>query len=258
MQQRVESVPFEAESEIVEEANAAPAPVTLFQFPPVWGRNASPFALKLETWLKLAEVPCQVRETVFLARAPKGKVPYIRDGDRIIGDSSLIIGHLKATRGIDPDAGLGERECAEALALQRLFEDHLYFVLLWSRWLDPAGWAETREAFFEHFPGALRPAARSYARWRIRRILQAQGMGRHRPEEIYAMGREDLRAVAVYLEERSFFMGERLTSIDAVAFGFLANILLVPVETELKRAAQDFPSLVAWVEAMEAGLSVER
>ncbi len=53
-------------------------------------------------------------------------------------------------------------------------------------------------------------------------------------------------------------MGDRLTGIDAVAFGFLANILLVPVETELKRMAQEFGNLVGWVEAMEAGLNAER
>ncbi|HET6467887.1 MAG TPA: glutathione S-transferase family protein [Geminicoccaceae bacterium] len=231
--------------------------MTLFQFPAVWGRNPSPFALKLETWLKLAGIPYQVRETTSFGRAPKGKVPYIEDAGRLIGDSTLIIAHLKATRGIDPDAGLDDRERAEALALQRLFEDHLYFVMVWSRWVDPAGWAETGEALFAVLPGPLRPAARRYARWRVRRMLHQQGLGRHRRDEIYAMGRDDLRAVADYLEERPFFMGERLTGIDAVAYGFLANILLVPVETELKRAAEELPNLVAWVDAMDAGLSDE-
>jgi glutathione S-transferase len=56
------------------------------------------------------------------------------------------------------------------------------------------------------------------------------------------------------LGDRPFFLGDRLSSIDAVAFGFLANVLLVPIETELKRMAQDMPSLVTWVETMEAGL----
>jgi glutathione S-transferase len=90
------------------------------------------------------------------------------------------------------------------------------------------------------------------------RLLHLQGLGRYGRDEIYAMGRADLRAAADLLGDRPFFLGERLTTIDAVAFGFLANVLLVPVETELKRIAQDLPNLVAWAEAMEAGLGGER
>jgi glutathione S-transferase len=239
------------------DVRVAPDPVVLVQFPPVWGRNVSPFTLKLESWLKLAAIPYTTRSSTNLARAPKGKLPYIEDGLVAIGDSSLIIEHLKTTRGIDPDAGLSDRELAEAVALQRLFEDHFYYVLTYSRWLDPEGFAAVSEGFFAGFPSPVRPAARGYMRFRMKRLLHEQGLGRHRRDEIYGLGREDLRAAADFLGDRPFFLGERLTTIDAVAFGFLANVLLVPVETELKRAAQDFPNLVAWVDAMDEGLNAE-
>jgi glutathione S-transferase len=85
-------------------------------------------------------------------------------------------------------------------------------------------------------------------------MLQAQGMGRHRPQEIYGFARRDLEAAAAFLADRPFFAGDQLTSIDAVAYGFLANILSVPIEGELKRIAGSFPNLVAWCETMEAGL----
>ena len=42
-----------------------------------------------------------------------------------------------------------------------------------------------------------------------------------------------------------------------MAYGFLANILYVPFETELKRAAESFPTLVTYCEAMEQGLRSE-
>lgn len=230
-------------------------PVTLVQFPPVWGRNVSPFGLKLEAWLKLADVPFEIRHSTNTARAPKGKLPYVVDGGRPIGDSTLIIEHLKSTRGIDPDAGLSPRERAEALALQRLFEDHLYFAVLYSRWIDEEGWHPTAEAFFAAVPGPMRGLARNIVRTRIRRVLHHQGMGRHGRDEIHALARADLAAVAEHLGERPFFAGEGgPTTIDAVAYGFLANILLVPLETELKRIALDHPNLLAWCEAMEQGL----
>lgn len=238
-------------------APARMVPVTLVQFPLIWGRNVSPFTLKLETWLKLAEIPYSVRATTNLAKAPKGQLPYIEDGLQAIGDSTLIIEHLKATRGIDPDAGLTPRQRAEALALQRLFEDHFYLILTYSRWLDPEGWEAVADGFFAALPLPLRITGRRVMRRRIARRLAASGLTRHSQNEIYAMGRADLTAASDFLADRPFFLGDALTTIDAVAFGFLANLLLVPVETELKRSLADYPNLVAWVEAMDAGLSVE-
>ncbi|MCS6781238.1 MAG: glutathione S-transferase family protein [Geminicoccaceae bacterium] len=241
---------------IAEEAGrrSEPAPVVLVQFPRVWGRNPSPFALKLETWLRLADIPFTIEESLRPDRMPKGKLPCIRDGGRLIADSSTIIAHLKATRGIDPDAGLSARQRAEALILQRLFEEHLYFVVVWARWIDPEGWETIARDFFTRVPAPLRPAARTILRRRFARMLRVQGLGRHDRDEILARAREDLAALSARLGDRPFFMGEQLTTIDAVAFGFLANILLVPVEGELKRLAQGFANLVAFCETMEAGI----
>lgn len=245
--------PIEAEPEVGQPAE----PVVLVQFPRVWGRNASPFALKLETWLRLADVPFTVEESIRPDRMPKGKLPCIRDGGRLLADSSRIIAHLKATRGIDPDAGLTERQRAEALALQRLIEEHLYFAMVWARWLDPEGWPAVARGFFGGFPAPLRPLGRAILRARFRRMLVLQGLGRHGAAEIVELAREDLAALSAYLADKPFFMGEQLTTVDAVAFGFLANILLVPVEGALKRTAEGFPNLVAFCEAMEAGIYCE-
>ena len=51
--------------------------IRLHQFPPVFGRNVSPFTLKLETWLRLAEVPYEIVPTRNPARGPKGKLPFM-------------------------------------------------------------------------------------------------------------------------------------------------------------------------------------
>ena len=76
--------------------DAAVAPVVVVQFPDLWGRNVSPFGLKLEAWLRLADIPYTVEPSTNLGKAPKGKLPYIRDEGRLIGDTTLIIEHLKA------------------------------------------------------------------------------------------------------------------------------------------------------------------
>lgn len=233
------------------------APLILHQFPPVWGRNVSPFTLKVETWLRLTGIPY---ETVVLrnpGKAPKGKLPYIQDGEAVIADSSLIIEHLKQTRGVDPDAHLDPFERAEALAWQRLFEDHLYFVLEYSRWIDADGWRAVAPAYFGFLPPGVRMLVSELIRRRVGRDLRAQGLGRHSRDELYAMGRRDLEAIATFLEEGPFFFRDRPTTLDAVAYGSLANLLLVPVETELKQIALEFPNLRAFCHVMERHL-VER
>jgi glutathione S-transferase len=230
--------------------------IKLYQFPPVFGRNVSPFSLKLETWLKLAGLPYQVVAIRNPGQGPKGKLPFIEDDDgSFIADSSLIIEHLSCSRGIDLDAGLDDRQRARALALQRLLEEHLYFVLVWSRWVDNAGWQSFGPALLAGIPPLARQIAAIVVRRRIRGQLYAQGVARHRRADIYAMGRADLVALAALLGDQPFFAAAQPTTIDACAYGLLANILLVPVETELKQIAEGLPNLVAWTKAMERRLA---
>jgi glutathione S-transferase len=224
----------------------------LHQFPSVWGRNISPFTLKVETWLKIAGLPYEAVATVNPGRGPKGKVPFIEDEDGTrVGDSSLIVEHLERTRRLDLSAGLSAAERAQALAIQRLFEDHFYFIGVWSRWIDPDGWRMTAPGLFGSLPPGARQLVPALVRRKMRRDLIGQGLGRHSQAEQYAMGRADLAAVSTLLGERAFFFADRPTTTDAIAYGFLANLLLVPVETELKRIGQSFPNLLAWTQAMD-------
>jgi len=227
--------------------------IKLHQFPPVFGRNISLF--KLETWLRLAGLPYEVAPTRNPGRGPKGKLPFIVDDDGAAGaDSSLIVEHLARTRGIDLDRELSREQRAQALALQRLFEDCLYFVAVWSRWIDPDGWRAFGPAPFGSVPLPPRWPVTAFVRRQVRNSLHAQGLGRHSQAELYAMGRADLEAIAVVLGDQPFFLGARPTTIDAIAFGFLDNVINVPTETALKRSAEEFASLVAYCDRMSARL----
>lgn len=230
---------------------SAPGVVRLHQFAPVWGRNVSPFTLKLEAWLRLAGIPYEVVAVRNPARGPKGKLPFIEDDGVRVGDSSVIIEHLERTRGVSLDGGLDPLQQAEALALQRLLEDHFYFILVYNRWIDRAGWRAVRPAFFGFLPPVVRQALPELVRHRVRKGLIAQGLGRHAQDELYGMGRADLEAVSVLLDDGPFFFRDRPATIDCIAYGFLANLLSVPVETELKRIGQGFGNLRAFCQVME-------
>lgn len=47
----------------------------------------------------------------------------------------------------------------------------------------------------------------------MRKQLSAQGIGRHTPDEIYAMGAADLEALSIALGDELFFLGETLAAL---------------------------------------------
>lgn len=75
-------------------------------------------------------------------------------------------------------------------------------------------------------------------------------MGRHTGEEIHAIGRRDITALADFLGSKPYFMGEQACSLDATAYAFLANLIWTPVESALKQHAQTCTQLLTYCERM--------
>lgn len=225
----------------------------LYQFRPAFGLpNASPFCMKVETYLRMTGIPYECPRRADIRRAPKGKLPYIVDGGRVIADSSFIVDYLKSTYGDMLDAHLAPAERAVALAMQRLLEENLYWAVLYTRWVDAAGWTLTREAFFGWMKPPLSWIVPPLARRGLRRELHGHGMGRHAPEEIIAIGCRDLTALADYLADKPYLMGDRPTSLDAAGYAFLANLLWVPLDSSLKRHAAARANLGDYCARMKA------
>lgn len=208
--------------------------------------NFSPFCLKLETYLRMAKVPYESVKCLNPRTAPKGKLPFIEDKGQRIADSGLIIEHLKRTLGDPLDAGLSPEQKASGLALTRLLEGDLIFVLLYSRWSDEPGWAVTRRTFFKGLPAPLKLIVPPLAAKKTRKRIQYQGMGLHSRDEIYAMGAADLEALSALLGDKPYFMGDRVSSVDATAYGFLKNICFDVVDSPLKTAGRSHHNLLAF------------
>lgn len=222
----------------------------LHVFPEPWGFNPSPFCLKAQTYCRLAGVAVSSVPTLPF-RAPRGKLPFLDDGTERIPDSGLIIDYLKRRYGDPLDRGLNADQLATGHLIRRACEESLYFVLLYSRWIDPAGWRIAKPAFFDPLPVFARDAVAALARRGVRRALHAQGYGRHTQEGVYAIGASDLAALAVMIAKQGYAVSERPTSFDATLYGVLANILKAPIETALKAEARRRPELVAYIERME-------
>lgn len=192
--------------------------------------DLSPFCVKLETYLRMAEVDYT---TAFFSprQAPKGKAPYIQHEGAFLGDSAQVIEYIKVQElGADLDEDLDAHQRAEARLLQSMLEEHLYFGLVYMRWQLDAGWAEFRPTCGDAMkrsgvPGFLVPLVLLIARRNTIKALKGQGIGRHSEQEVVGTILELLQTAEAFLGDGPFMLGEQVTAIDATAFAMLGSIL---------------------------------
>ncbi len=228
--------------------------IELHQFRRAWGLNPSPFCLKVETFCQLAGIAYKSVPTLPF-KAPRGKLPFIVAGGERIADSGLILSYLRAAADEDMDVGLDARQRATGHLLRRVCEESLYFVVVYSRWIDDDGWAVAKPEFFRGLPPILRSVLPGRSRTKVRAQLHQQGYGRHGRDEVFAIGAADLEALAVYLSYHAFAVTDRPTSYDASVYALLKSILATPVESPLKQAAQALPVLTDYVLRVERAIA---
>lgn len=213
--------------------------------------SLSPFCTKVEVYLEIQSIPYRTK-VGDPRKAPKGKMPFIVEGDAKIADSSAILDYLEGKSEHPLDRGLDAASRARAHLLKRTLEESLYFALLWSRWADDDGWAEMRPRVAAMVPAPLRWLLPGLIRRSVVASCVAQGIGRHSREEIYALGGADIKAVAGVLGDRSYLVDDELRTIDIVAYAFLVNILLWPKPSPLTEAVRALPKLEAYVKRVGA------
>lgn len=233
--------------------------IKLYQFAPIWGLlNASQFCMKVEAYLKLAKIPYQTISISNPNKGPKGKLPFIDDNGKVIADSSLIIDYLKQTYGDPLDQHLTIEQQASALAIQRLLEEHFYWISVYNRWIDPACWPIIKSEYFSDFPPIIRNLLPELMRKTVKRNLRIHGLGRHSATEIYAFGQQDLTAVSNLLNNQAFMLGDKPSSIDACVYAFIANTLVPPIESLLKTHALTLTNLVDYHQRMKQLVETEK
>ncbi len=230
--------------------------ITLYTVPGIdRALSLSPFCAKLDAWLQLADVPFR-RATANPREAPHGKVPYVDiDGHRM-GDSQRIIEHVSVARDIDLDAWLDPRQRALGHLVRRTLEEATYFCMLHARWCTEHGFAFVREALLDRMlPALVRPFAAPLIRRGVRRQSRAQGTGRHSLDQIYKMGNADLEAIARVIGPGPFVLGERISDVDGVAYGFLSMIVHSPYDDPMVERARGLSPIVDYCERVAALLA---
>jgi glutathione S-transferase len=224
--------------------------ITLYTFGPAFGLpDPSPFVMKGEMLLKLAGLPYETNRRG-LSGAPKGKLPYIRDEGTVVADSTLIRMHIEKKYGFDFDKGLSARERGVAWAVEKMLEDHLYWVLVYWRWMIDENFERGPKQFFKRVPALLRPLITRAVRKNVRTRLHGHGMGRHSDVEKNAIADRCVEALSQVLGDNRYLMGDQVCGADATAFAFIAGGLPELFESPLQKRLATTTNLVAYRDRM--------
>lgn len=233
------------------------APLTLVTLPPAFGmRNVSPFCLKSELLLTHLSLPFEIDAEPDPRKAPKGKLPFLRIGDERLADSELIADYLDARTEGGVFGGLTEAEKGHGWAATRLAEDHLYWIIVASRWLDDAWWPNVVDAFFAEVPGLVRGLVARMARKQVAQTYHLHGLGRHSMPEQHDFARRDFAALQGCLAADGFLYGATPSYFDFAVASILSGVYDNQPGTWLTKIAQEYPELSAYADRVQAHLGV--
>lgn len=231
--------------------------IKLYTFPEAFGlRNVSPFCLKVEMALTYLNDEYEIVEEKDPRKSPKGKLPYIVINGESIADSEIILEHLGQTHGGALYGDLSEDEYARGFAFTRLAEDHLYWLMVASRWLDDDWFPNIENGFFGFVPRLIRPLVSKMARKQVFKTLDLHGLGRHNLEQQRGFARRDLRSLSCAISSHPFIGGERLTAFDFSVASLLSGIYDQQPATWITPIAEEFPNLQAYAERVQDTVGV--
>ena len=231
--------------------------ITLYTFPEAFGlRNVSPFCLKIEMALTYLGLDFEIQFQPDPRKAPKGKLPVVViDGEKI-PDSEIILEVLDKKTGGGLFGDLSPQEKAIGTAWTRLTEDHLYWMVTASRWLDDDWYPNIVKGFFGSLPRPIRSLVGWITRRQVRQTYHLHGLGRHSPEEQRQFARSDLRALSDAVGEGGYITGQRLTVYDFAVASLLAGMLDNKPTTWVNEIADEFPNLRNYAERVQKELGV--
>jgi glutathione S-transferase len=229
----------------------------LVTLPPAFGmRNVSPFCLKVEMLLTALGLPFELGEEGDPRKVPKGKLPFLLADGKQIADSELIALYLDEITEGGVLGSYSPTQMGEGTAIARLVEDHLYWILVASRWLDDAWWPNVVDGFFASFPGLVRPLISGFARRQVRQTYHLQGLGRHSLQEQRGFAQRDLQALAAAVEHSSTLDANSPRYFDFTLAGFLAGLYDQQPPTWVNELADGFPQLKEYTEQVQQSVGV--
>lgn len=231
--------------------------VELFTFGPVaWGVDASPFCVKLFTFLRLANIPVKL-VTGGKMSPVAGRCPWVKlhraDGTTlVIEDSQRVIKELTVEFDVKMDASLTEQQRVLGEAVTRIAENTIYQCLVRNRWVDH--FDTCAREYFIPLPDAVKRFVMKLVRNKsIIPMLNAHGNGDLSDAEYHAVYVDGVKFIAQTLGSNQFLLGtSHPTSYDSVAYGFLSSLIDAPFPSPAKSFAASNSIIAAYVRRIEA------
>jgi len=220
--------------------------IKLFGFGPQFGvPDPSPFVMKVDAYLRMTGIEFKFEPGIDnLRKAPKGKLPFIEDDGEVIADSFFIIEHLRQKYHPTLDQWLSEEQRAIMNLIIKSLDENFNWCLVYSRWLCDDTWPTLKAAFFGGLPFPAKQIAPIIVRRRIRTALIKQGMGRHNDREIMQIAQHTVDSLSGLLNDKHYLLGSQPCTLDATAYAFLAQLVLVDLDNPLNRLAARYDNLV--------------
>ncbi len=229
----------------------------LVTLPEAFGlRNVSPFCLKTEMALKYLNLSFEVETLADPREAPKGKLPFLVVEGKKLPDSELILSYLDERSQGGLYGNLSAAEVAVGTAFVRLAEDHLYWLMVASRWLDDDWFPNVKRDFFGSFPPVIRDIGATLARRQVRQTLDLHGLGRHSLEEQKAFAHRDFAAIERQVSHQGYIAGPRLTVYDFAVTGLVATTYDQQPHTWINPIADEYPAVRDYVEKVQQEVGV--
>jgi len=143
--------------------------------------STSPFAIKLETWLRFTGLPYTNISNDFTIGSAKGQIPFIELNGRQYADSQAVIDMLKEKYKVQIDDGLTPRQKAEVRTLKVFIEESTQRIAVYDRSRDNSWFASSTDGFIENLSGIKKWAFKNILNGQVQKQLKAalcSGLGK--------------------------------------------------------------------------------
>ncbi|XP_065910492.1 metaxin-1-like isoform X2 [Dysidea avara] len=186
-----------------------------------------PESLAALTYTKLAEIPVTVTSACVPWRTPSGQYPVLKHDARVVHDDVL---DYFSSHGYDLDGALTAKQAAESFAYKTLVRDALHKALLYCRWLDAENYSSfTRKWYSNQLSFPLTIFLPHMKHRSVQSKLENECTPDLTPDMFHnlvlARARECFNTLSVKLDTQQYFFGDKPTSLDAVVYGYLDNLI---------------------------------
>lgn len=208
------------------------------------------YSVKLETYLKMAEIPYEIQFSFENKKFPRHKLPVITDENKTITDTSFIIDYLREKFEANVDANLTDEQAAMAEFIQRTSEDHIIPLLMMWRWCDEDTWPTWRDQIFALMPAFVRAVVPPLVHKNMKKRMWAHGVARYPKEERLIKLDHSLKALSYVLGKQDFVFGDAPCTTDAIIFSVVGNIYFDPSLEEAAEVLDNYPNLIEHTKRM--------